>query len=77
MCIQEQSLNARTLIPLGSDVNDLETLNCNHFLLGSKNVCSLYLPCAVEYVEHPRSSKKLKPMQDLFGTDFVKSICKR
>ena len=67
MCILEQSLNARTLIPLGSDVIDLETLNSNRFLLGSKNVCSLYLPCAEEYVEHPMSSRKTQAYARLIG----------
>ena len=33
MCIVEQTLNARPLTPVSSDVNDLEALTPNHFLL--------------------------------------------
>ena len=39
MCLVEQTLNARPLIPVSSDVNDLESITPNHFLLGNKNVC--------------------------------------
>ena len=52
MCIVEQTLNARPLNPVSSDVNDLEALTLNHFLLGNKNVCLPYLPCAEEFVDH-------------------------
>ena len=46
MCIVEQTLNARPLTPVSSDVNDLEALIANQFLLGKRNVCLPYLPCA-------------------------------
>ena len=52
MCIVEQTLNARPLTPVSSDVNDLEALTPNHFLLGNRNVCLPYLPCAEEFVDH-------------------------
>ena len=52
MCIVEQKLNARRLTPVSSDVNDLEALTPNHFLLGNRNVCLPYLPCAEEFVDH-------------------------
>ena len=38
ICVVEQRLNARTLTPVSSDVNDLEALTHNQFLLGNKNV---------------------------------------
>ena len=46
MCIVEQILNARPLTTVSSDVNDLEALTPNHFLLGKRNVCLPYLPYA-------------------------------
>ena len=46
MCIVEQTLNARLLTPVSSDVNDLEALTPNHFFLGNGNVCLPYLACA-------------------------------
>ena len=41
LCLVEQLLNARPLIAVSSDVNDLEALTPNHFLLGRSTV---YLP---------------------------------
>ena len=52
MCIVEQILNARPLTPVSSDVNDLEALVPNHFLLGNSNVCLPYQLCAEEFVDH-------------------------
>ena len=52
MCIVTQTLNARPFTPVSSDVNDLEALNPNHFLLGNRNVCLPYLPCAEQFVDH-------------------------
>ena len=52
MCLVEQMLNARPLTPVSSDVNDLESITPNHLLLGNKNVCLPYLPCAEEIVNH-------------------------
>ena len=54
MCIVEQTFNARQLTPVSSDVKDLEALTPNHFLLGSKNVQSPYLPCAKKFVAHQK-----------------------
>ena len=51
MCNVEQTLNARPSTPVSSDVNDLEALTPNHFLLGNRNVCLPYLPCAEEFVD--------------------------
>ena len=52
MCAVEQTLNLRPLTPVRLDVNELEALTPNHFLLGNKNVCLPYLPCAEEFVDH-------------------------
>ena len=52
MCIVEQTLNARPLTPLSSDVNDLEALTPNHVFLGNTNVCLPKLPFAVEFIDH-------------------------
>ena len=50
MYIVEQTLNARSLYPVSSDVIDLEALSPIHFLLDIKNSCLRYLPCAEEFV---------------------------
>ena len=52
MCIVEQTLNARPLTPVSSNVNDLEALLPNHFLLGNTNVCLPYILCAEEFIDH-------------------------
>ena len=51
MCIVEQTMNARPLTSVSSDANDLEAFTPNHFLLGNKNICLPYLPCAEEFVD--------------------------
>jgi hypothetical protein len=38
MCMVEQNLNSRPLVPASSDVTDLEALTPNHFLLGRPSV---------------------------------------
>ena len=52
MCFVEQTSNARPLTPVSSDVNDLEALTPNHFLLGNRNVCLPYLPCAEDFFDY-------------------------
>ena len=52
MCIAEQTLNARLLTPVSSDVKELEALAPNHLLLGNRNVCLPYLPYSGEFVDH-------------------------
>ena len=75
MCIVEQTLNARPLTPVSSDVNDLEALTHNHFLLGTTNVCLPYLPCAEEFVDHRKVFRQTQAYANLFQTDFEKNIC--
>ena len=52
MCLVEQSWRAGPLTPVSSEVQDLEAITQNHFLLGNKNVCLPFLPCAEEFVDH-------------------------
>ena len=65
MCIVEQTLNARPLTPVSSDANDLEALTPNHFLLGNKNVCFPYLPCAEEFVDHRKLFRQTQAYANL------------
>ena len=72
MCIVEQTLNARPLIPVSSDVNDLEALTPNHFLLGKTNVCLPYLPCAQEFVDHRKLFRQTQAYANLIWERFRK-----
>ena len=71
-CIVEQTLNARPLTPVSSDVNDLEALTPNHFLLGNKNVCLPYLPCAEEFVDHRKLFRQTQVYANLIWDRFRK-----
>ena len=72
MCIVEQTLNARPLTPVSSDVNDLEALNPNHFLFCNRNVCSPYLPCAEEFVDRRKLFRQTQAYANLIWDRFRK-----
>ena len=72
MCIVEQTLNARPLTPVSSGVNDLEALTPNHFLLGNKNVCLPYLPCAEKFVDHRKLFRQTQAYANLIWDRFRK-----
>ena len=65
MCLVEQTLNSRPLKPVRSDVNDLEAIKPNHFLLGNTNLCLLYLPYAEDFDDYRKilstKTKLLEP----------------
>ena len=72
MCLVEQTLNARPLTPVSSDVNDFESITPNHLLLGNKNVCLPYLPCAEEFVNHRKLFRQTQAHSDLIWDSFKK-----
>ena len=72
MCLVEQTLNARPLTPVSSDVNDFESITPNHLLLGNKNVCLPYLPCAEEFVNHRKLFRQTQAYSDLIWDRFRK-----
>ena len=72
MCIVEQTLNARPLTPVSSDVNDIEALTPNHFLLGNRNVCLPYLPYAEEFVDHRKLFRQGQAYANLIWDRFRK-----
>ena len=72
MRIVEQTLNARPLTPVSSDVNDLEALTPNHFLLANRNVCLPYLPCAEEFVDHQKLFRQTQAYTNLIWDRFRK-----
>ena len=72
MCLVEQTLNARPLTPVSSDVNDLESITPNHFFLGNKNVCLPYQPCAEEFVNHRKPFRQTQAYFDLIWDRFRK-----
>ena len=72
MCVVEQTLNARPLTPVSSDVNDLEALTRNHFLLGNKNVFLPYLPCAENFVDHRKLFRQAQANANLIWDRFCK-----
>ena len=72
MCIVEQTLNARPLTPVSSDVNDLEALTTNQLLLGNRNVCLPYLLCAEEFVDHRKLFRQTQAYTKLIWDRFRK-----
>ena len=71
-CIVEQTLNARPLTPVSSDVNDLESLTPNHYMLGNKNVCLPCLPRAEEIVDHRKLFRQTQAYANLIWDRFRK-----
>ena len=72
MCIVEQTLKARPLIPVISDVNDLDALTLNHFLPGNKNVCLPYLKCTEEIVDYRKFFQQTQAYANLIWDRFRK-----
>ena len=52
MCLVEQTLNARPIIPTSNDPSDLEALTPNYFIMGRANVCIPFIPNAEIYSNH-------------------------
>ena len=81
MCILEQTLNARPLTPVSSDVNDLEALTPNRLLFGNRNVCLPYLPCAEKFVYHRKHFRKTqayaKLILDIFRKEYLPTLNNR
>ena len=63
---------ARPLTPVSSDVNDLEALTPNHFLLGNRKVCLPYLPCAEQFVDHRKLFRQTQAYAKLIWDRFRK-----
>ena len=55
VCLVEQMLNARPLVPVSSDVADLEALTPNHFLLGRSSVTLPYCLAAESDICHRKN----------------------
>ena len=72
ICLVEQTLNARPLTSVSSDVKDLEAVTPNHFLLGNKNVCLPSLPCAEDFVDHRKLFRQTQAYADLIWDRFRK-----
>ena len=78
MCIVEQTLNARPLTPVSSDVNDLEALTPNLFLLGNRNVCLPYLPYVVDHRKLSRQTQKYANIiWDRFRIEYLPTLNNR
>ena len=65
MCLVEQTLNARPLTPVSSDVNDVEAITPNHLLLGDKNLYLPLLPCPEEFVDHRNLFRQTQAFSNL------------
>ena len=72
MCIVQQTLKARPLTPISSEINDMEALTLNHFLLGNRNVCLPYLPCAEEFVDYRKLFRQTQAYANLIWDRFRK-----
>ena len=75
MCLVEQKLNARPLIPVSSDVNDVESIAPNHFLLCKKLFVYHTYHAQKSLLIIESSSDKHKRTPITSGTDLEKSIC--
>ena len=75
MCIVEQTLNARPLTPVSSDVNDLEALTPITSCLATRTFAYPTYHARKNLLIIESSFDKLKHMQISYGTDFVKNIC--
>ena len=51
MCLVQQTLNARPLISVSDDPDDLEAFSPNHFLLARANLATPFLPDAHCYTD--------------------------
>ena len=72
MHFAEQILNARSLTPVSSDVNDLEALNPIHLLFGNTNVCLHCLTCAQEFVDYRKLFRQTQAYANLICDRFRK-----
>ena len=72
LCLVEQTLNARPLTAVSSDVNDLEFITPNHFLLGNKNVCLPYLPFTEEFFNHRKFFRQTQAYSEHIWDRFKK-----
>ena len=75
MCFVEQTLNARPLTPVSSDVFDLKAITPNHFLLGKKTFAFHIYQVQRNLSIIENSFDKHKHTQTSSGTDSVKSTC--
>ena len=75
MCIVEQTLNARPLTPVNSDVNDLEALTPITSFSATGTFAYPIYHAQKNLLIIESSFDKLKPMQISYGTDFGKNIC--
>ena len=75
MCFVEQTLNARPLTPVSSDVNDLKHWPPITSCLATRTFAYLIYHAQMKLLIIENSLDKLKPMQISYGTDFVKNIC--
>ena len=72
LCVVEQTLNARPLSLVISDVNDHVALTLNHSLFGNKNVCLPYLPWAEEFINQKKPFQQTQGYANLIWDGLCK-----
>ena len=72
MCLVEQTLNARPLTSVSDDPDDLEALTPNHFLLGTANLATPFLPVAQCYTDLRRVFRVSHAYSDMIWTRWTK-----
>ena len=72
LCVVEQTLNARPLSLVISDVNDHVALTLNHSLFGNKNVCLPYLPWAEEFINQKKPFRQTQGYANLIWDGLCK-----
>ena len=65
MCLVEQTLNARPLIAVSDDPEDLTALTPNHFLLGRENASAPFMPSSERYHNLRKSFKTAQAYADM------------
>ena len=77
MCLFEKSLYSRPLTPVGDDLEVLEALTPNHFLLGLPVVAEPLVPDWVRYVDCRKVYKVAEAYNQMMWNRWVKNYLPR
>jgi hypothetical protein len=72
MCLVEQTLNARPLVPSSADVSDLEALTLNHFLIGRPGSALPVFLTSPGDVDHRKGFRQAEAYADLVWARWLR-----